>query len=58
MNSEGLGLGLSIVKQIVELARGEVSVTSRGINKGSTFKFRMMLDEERQIEDNGIDVSL
>ena len=43
INSEGLGLGLTIVKQIVELASGSVSVTSPGPNKGSTFEFVMNL---------------
>ena len=46
INSEGLGLGLTIVKQIVEMAKGQVWVTSRGVNLGSTFFFTMQLDEE------------
>ena len=36
MNSEGLGLGLTIVKQIVELAGGKVSIRSKGIGLGTT----------------------
>ena len=46
INSEGLGLGLTIVKQIVEMTGGRVWVTSRGVNRGSTFFFTMHLDEE------------
>ena len=36
-NSEGLGLGLVIVKQIVNQYNGEVSVRSNGLGRGSTF---------------------
>jgi signal transduction histidine kinase len=33
----GLGLGLSIVKHIVELHGGQVSAESEGLGKGATF---------------------
>ena len=41
INSEGIGLGLMIVKQIVESASGRVQVFSEGVGKGSTFTFSM-----------------
>ena len=39
INSEGIGLGLTMVKQIVETAGGIVGVESEGIDKGSLFSF-------------------
>ncbi|HPX34909.1 MAG TPA: ATP-binding protein, partial [Bacteroidales bacterium] len=36
-NISGSGLGLSIVKKIVDLNNGEISVESK-LNEGSTFK--------------------
>ena len=45
MNSEGIGLGLTIVKQIVVLGGGEIKVFSNGIGKGSTFSFTLPMME-------------
>lgn len=43
----GLGLGLSIVKQIVELHGGRVSAQSPGAGKGATFIVRLPLRHNR-----------
>ncbi|MDB4940746.1 MAG: uncharacterized protein JWP97_280 [Labilithrix sp.] len=43
----GLGLGLSIVRQLVEMHGGTVAVTSEGEGKGSTFVVRLPLSVTR-----------
>jgi signal transduction histidine kinase len=42
-NHTGLGLGLSVVRHLVELHGGSVSVDSKGAGKGSTFTVRLPL---------------
>jgi two-component system CheB/CheR fusion protein len=37
----GLGIGLSIVKRLVEMHQGTVSAESQGIGRGSTFSIRL-----------------
>lgn len=39
----GLGIGLTIVKRLIEMHGGAISATSPGTNKGSTFEFRLPL---------------
>ena len=44
MNSAGIGLGLTIVKQIVEDSGGAVGVESEGPGRGSLFSFTMKMN--------------
>ena len=43
-NNEGIGLGLTIVKQIIEKCGGSIGVKSDGINRGSLFYFKMKME--------------
>ena len=54
LNNEGIGLGLTIVQQIVESANGTVKVESPGVGQGSTFKFSMQMDRTEEISDGGV----
>jgi len=40
-DSEGAGLGLAVVKRIVEIYHGSIWVESPGIGRGSTFRFTL-----------------
>ena len=55
MNHEGIGLGLTIVKQIVEKCNGTIGVISEGLGHGSMFffsmKMRPFIDGENDEED-------
>lgn len=41
----GLGLGLAIAKQIIELHGGSIGVKSEGLNKGSAFTIRLPIGQ-------------
>ena len=43
MNSAGIGLGLTIVKQIIERSGGKIQASSPGPDQGSLFSFDMKM---------------
>lgn len=51
----GLGLGLSIVKHLVQLHGGEVTVESGGKDHGATFTVRLPLASDVSVEDVEVD---
>ena len=44
MNHDGIGLGLTIVKQIVEKSQGAIGIESNGVNHGTLFCISMQMD--------------
>ena len=48
MNSEGIGLGLLIVKHIVKKNEGRVRVFSDGVDKGTCLTFSMKMSLSQQ----------
>jgi two-component system, sensor histidine kinase len=47
---EGLGIGLSLVKNLTQLHGGEIAVSSPGVNLGSTFTLYLKLVDQPSIE--------
>lgn len=47
----GLGIGLTLVRSLVEMHEGEITVESQGHNQGSTFNVRLpLLRKEAEVE--------
>jgi signal transduction histidine kinase len=42
----GLGVGLTIVRRLIEMHGGSIAVTSGGVNRGATFEIRLPLIQE------------
>ena len=51
-NAHGIGLGLTIVKQIVECSGGTIAVESAGLGKGSLFAFSIGMKPLEKREDD------
>ncbi|MFJ5300917.1 CheR family methyltransferase [Pseudomonas sp. NPDC088368] len=54
---EGLGIGLSLVRQLVEAHGGSVEVYSQGVGKGCTFSMRLPLKQNEQFPDHSPQLS-
>ena len=50
-NSDGIGLGLNIVRTIVEKSGGTINVQSEGVNRGSLFYFSIPIKAGMICED-------
>ena len=44
----GLGIGLALVKQLIEMHDGSIHAESAGLDKGSTFTVRLMLSKKTE----------
>jgi PAS domain S-box-containing protein len=49
----GLGIGLTIVKHLVDIHQGFIEVESEGLGKGTTFRVRLPLTDRRPSETAG-----
>ena len=49
-NSEGIGLGLTIVRALVSSYGGKITFESEGLNQRTTFSFTMMMEEDNPCE--------
>jgi PAS domain S-box-containing protein len=54
----GLGIGLTVVKHLVELHRGRVAARSQGAGQGAEFEVRLPLPPQATAEPSGVDEPL
>ena len=52
MNHDGTGLGLLISKALIEANGGRLTISSEGLNRGSTFGFTMKMKRVITPEEN------
>lgn len=52
----GLGVGLAICKQLIEMHQGTVTAHSAGVGRGATFEIRLPLSEPSRAADAGVRV--
>ena len=58
MNDEGIGMGLMICRNLVQLNSGTISVRSEGVNQGSIFSFTMKMQLSKDSASNHISKEL
>ena len=46
----GLGIGLTVVKKLVEMHGGEITAASEGLDRGTTFRVALPVSSKRQPE--------
>ena len=49
LNSEGIGMGLMICQNLVQMNQGKITVHSEGEDQGSRFTFTMKMLEDQNI---------
>jgi hypothetical protein len=53
----GLGIGLALVRALVELHGGDIGVASKGLDRGSEFTLRLPLFLEKAVAANGAETA-
>ena len=53
-NSDGIGMGLTLIKQIVETNGGTIDVLSKGVGKGSLFRVTMKMAQFKETSTSSV----